>query len=59
VTEAERQGDHGQRDRYEPPTLTVHGSLVEATAANVIGTAFDKTIPAGASILSVFGGTSF
>jgi hypothetical protein len=52
-------GGQGRRaEGYEPPRLTVHGSLAEATAANLIGTEFDKTIPAGASILSVFGGTS-
>ncbi len=44
---------------YERPRLTVHGSVAETTAANVIGSQFDKSIPAGASILSVFGGTSF
>jgi hypothetical protein len=55
----EMGGGQGQGARgYEPPRLTVHGSLAEATAANLIGTEFDKTIPAGASILSVFGGTS-
>jgi len=53
VTKREKGG------AYEAPTLTLLGSLAEATAANLIGTQFDKTIPAGASILSVFGGTSF
>lgn len=43
---------------YEPPRVTVHGSLAEVTAANIIGAVFDKSIPAGASIVSVFGATS-
>lgn len=43
---------------YEAPRLTVHGSLAEATAASLIGTVFDKSIPAGASIVSIFGSTS-
>jgi hypothetical protein len=44
---------------YEPPTITIHGSLAEVTAANLIGTVFDKSIPAGSSIVAIFGGTSF
>lgn len=56
-------GEHGETRRpeveYEPPRVTVHGSLAEVTAANLIGTVFDKSIPAGASIVSIFGGTSF
>jgi hypothetical protein len=50
-------GDAAQH--YEPPRLVVHGSLAEATSANVIGTVFDKTISAGQPITSIFGSTSF
>lgn len=57
MTEANSEGSPLAGD-YEAPRVTVHGSLAEVTAANLIGTVFDKSIPAGASIVSVFGATS-
>ena len=55
---ATKDEDVAMTGEYEPPRLTVHGSLAEATAASLIGTVFDKSIPAGASIVSIFGSTS-
>jgi hypothetical protein len=56
---SEPQAEDGAPRPYEAPRVTVHGSLADATAANVIGSVFDKSIPAGAPVTSIFGGTSF
>ena len=52
------EGTPAGEGEYEAPTVTVHGSLADVTAASLVGTHFDKTIPAGASITAIFGGTS-
>lgn len=44
---------------YEAPHVQVHGSLAEVTAAQILGTNFDQTIPAGTSILGILGRLSF
>jgi hypothetical protein len=35
---------------YEPPRVTMHGTLVERTQAQVAGTVTDRTFPAGTPI---------
>jgi hypothetical protein len=52
-------GSAGGAARYEPPRLTVHGTVAEVTEAQVVGTNFDRSIPAGSSIVAIFGSTSF
>jgi hypothetical protein len=54
-----RSGTAGSGNQYEAPHVHVHGSLAEVTAANIIGTNFDQTIPAGTSILGILGRLSF
>jgi len=44
---------------YERPVLVVHGSASEATAAQILGTTFDQTIPAGTPITGILGRLSF
>lgn len=53
VTQAD--GSRAGERAYEPPALTIHGSVVEATKASVFGVLADQNIPAGATI---FGKTS-
>ncbi|HAM03118.1 MAG TPA: hypothetical protein DCQ30_12970 [Acidimicrobiaceae bacterium] len=48
-----------QPGSYEAPKLTVHGSLSEVTAASILGTNFDQSIPAGTSLLGIIGRLSF
>ncbi|GEM_PF-1446584 len=40
----------GVSSNYEPPRLTVHGSVAEVTGANAVGNVTDRSFPAGTPI---------
>lgn len=35
---------------YQPPSLTMHGTVAEVTGANAVGTVTDRPFPAGTPI---------
>jgi hypothetical protein len=35
---------------YQPPTLTMHGTVAEVTGANAVGMVTDRSFPAGTPI---------
>lgn len=45
-----QQMSGGTATTYELPRLVVHGSVVERTQANLIGTVTDRSFPAGTPI---------
>jgi hypothetical protein len=45
-----QQMSGGSSSIYQPPRVVVHGSVVDLTRANVVGTVTDKTFPAGTAI---------